>query len=168
MIKNITKDKSYIRPKHTVQDKLTEEEIEQILEDYTEVENISNVAINTHLRYYTIQQNKDGEIIKLFRLGGNLKNKDNCDKYIILTNNMVSWSVQVKNTIFYRKMKINEIKDEYEIIIQELRDDNILLKKENKKLMKINDVKDEYENTIQELRKENKKLMKTINELKKK
>jgi hypothetical protein len=135
MIK-ITNTTNYIRPKTTLQEKLTSDEIEQKLEDYTEVDNINKIPINSHLRYYTLKRDDKGNMSKVFRLGGNLINKDNSDKYIILSNGKVSWSVQTKNTIFYRKMKINEIKDEYETIIEELKDEIMKLKKDNKKYIK--------------------------------
>ena len=101
-----------------------------------EVDNINKIPINSHLRYYTLKRDDKGNMSKVFRLGGNLINKDNSDKYIILSNGKVSWSVQTKNTIFYRKMKLNEIKDEYETIIEELKDEIIKLKKDNKKYIK--------------------------------
>jgi hypothetical protein len=135
MIK-ITNTTNYIRPKTTLQEKLTSDEIEQKLEDYTEVDNINKIPIKSHLRYYTLKRDDKGNMSKVFRLGGNLINKDNSDKYIILSNGKVSWSVQTKNTIFYRKMKINEIKDEYETIIEELKDEIMKLKKDNKKYIK--------------------------------
>ena len=40
---------NYKRPKKTMQDKLTPEEIEERLEDYIEVEDIQNVSLNTHI-----------------------------------------------------------------------------------------------------------------------
>jgi hypothetical protein len=130
MIK-ISKD-NYIRPKTTIQEKLTQQEIEEKLEDYTEVEDINKVPINTHIRYYTLKKDVNGKMTKVFRLGGQLKNKDNSDKYIILGNGKVTWSVQMKNTILYRKMKMDEIKDEYEMIIQDLKNEILKIKKEKK------------------------------------
>jgi hypothetical protein len=131
----ISKD-GYKRPKHTLQDKLTEEEIEEKLEDYIEVEDIKKVPVNSHLRYYTLIPDDKGNLKKIFRLGGQLKNKDNADTYIILTNGKVTWSVQCDTAIFYRKMTIDEIKEDYENIIEDLENTISNLKKENKKLMK--------------------------------
>jgi hypothetical protein len=133
--KKISKDE-YKRPKYTIQDKLTEEEIEEKLADYIEIENINKVPIGSHIRYYTLVPNKNGELIKTFRLGGQLKNKDNSDKFIILSNGKVTWSVQMDTSILYRKMTIDEIKEDYENIIKELEDSNLQLKKDNKKLLK--------------------------------
>ena len=133
--KRINKD-GYKRPKHTIQDKMTTEEIEEKLEDYIEVEDIKTIPILTHIRYYTLVPDEKGTLKKLFRLGGQLKNKDNCDKYIILSNGTVSWTVQMDTSILYRKMKIEEIKEEYENVIKELEDQLLLFKKDNKKLLK--------------------------------
>ena len=133
--KRISKD-DYKRPKHTIQDKMTEEEIEEKLEDYIEIEDIFKVPLNSHIRYYTLIPGKDGEIKKAFRLGGQLKNKDNADKYIILSNGKVTWTVQMETSILYRKMTIEEIKEDYENIIKDLEESNLQLKKDNKKLLK--------------------------------
>ena len=156
--KRITKD-GYIRPKYTLQDKLTEEEIKEKLEDYNEVEDITKVPIGTHIRYFTLIPDKKGKLKKVFRLGGQLKNKDNCDKYIILSNGTVSWTVQIDTSILYKKMNIDEIKDEYENIIKDLED-------------KIKDFEEiqikELEEQISSLKRDNKKLLKKILESKKK
>ena len=133
--KRISKD-DYKRPKHTIQDKMTEEEIEEKLEDYIEIEDIFKVPLNSHIRYYTLIPGKDGEIKKAFRLGGQLKNKDNADKYIILSNGKVTWTVQMDTSILYRKMTLEEIKEDYENIIKDLEEENLQLKKDNKKLLK--------------------------------
>ena len=133
--KRISKD-DYKRPKHTIQDKMTEEEIDEKLEDYIEIEDIFKVPLNSHIRYYTLIPGKDGEIKKAFRLGGQLKNKDNADKYIILSNGTVTWTVQMETSILYRKMTLEEIKEDYENIIKDLEEANLQLKKDNKKLLK--------------------------------
>jgi hypothetical protein len=134
-MQRINKDK-YERPKHTIQDKMTEEEIEEKLADYLEVEDIKKVPIGTHIRYFTLVPNDKGEIKKAFRLGGQLHNKDNADKYIILSNGKITWTVQTETSILYRKMTIDEIKDDYEGVIKELEDEVAQLKKDNKKLLK--------------------------------
>lgn len=133
--KRISKD-NYKRPKHTIQEKMTEEEIEEKLEDYLEVTDIKTVPLKTHIRYYTLIPDDSGVLKKVFRLGGQLKNKDNADKYIVLSNGSVSWTVQIDTSILYRKMTPDEIKDEYENIIQDLEDQVLNLKKDNKKLLK--------------------------------
>ena len=126
--------KQYKRPKKTIQDKLTPTEIKEKLEDYLEVSNLKNVPIGSHLRYFT---KKDGK--KVFRLGGYLVNNSNSDKYIVLSTdtsplnyNRVTWSVQVKDSIFFRKLSLEEIKEEYE---EKIRDLKKIIKKLKKKLI---------------------------------
>ena len=108
--------KGYDRPKSTFTDNLSKEDVEKKLEDYKKVDDISQVPLGTHIRYFT---KKDNEY--LFRMGGNLKANTGLPKFVILKNAQgIEWSVQVEGTIFYKKMGIQEIKDEYEEIIKEL------------------------------------------------
>jgi hypothetical protein len=133
---SIVNDKKYTRPKHTIQDKITDSEIEDALNDYIECEDISKVPLGAHIRYFITTTDKKGNVERKFRFGGFLKNKDNCDKYIILTNNTISWSVQIDNTTFFKKMNIEEIKEEYNKVINEKHQIIKSLKKEIKKLNK--------------------------------
>ena len=132
--KRLSVNDGYQRPKKTVQDKLTASEIKEKLEDYIEVDNISNVPLNTHIRYFSKIKQKSGKIKKVFRLGGFLKNKNNAEKFVILTNGSASWSVQVKTSIFFRKMTISEIKEQYEDEIEDLHKKIRRLKLQVKKL----------------------------------
>ena len=137
-------DDSYKRTKKTLTDKLSAEEIKEKLEDYIEVEDISKVPLNTHIRYFTEKEDKDKKKkIKVFRLGGFLVNKNNYDKYVILSNvpdtgvinaNKKTWSVNTKTSIFYRKQNLDEIKDQYQDELDELYDEVDNLKKQIKKL----------------------------------
>jgi len=102
--------------KKTFTGNLTKEEINEKLQDYKLVEDISKVPLGTHLRYFVI---KDG--VKLFRMGGNLKRNLDLPKFVVLVNALgTEWTVQIKDTIFYKKMLIKEIKEEYDNIIEEL------------------------------------------------
>ncbi len=71
-----------------------------------------------HVRYYMIVKKKVGRTTneqKIFRMGGQIIKIDYEQKYLVLTNGKISWSVQINDTtIFYRKMTIQEIKDFYE------------------------------------------------------
>jgi hypothetical protein len=126
----LTED-NYKRPKETYTDRLDDEDITNLLQDYIKVEQISEVKINTHLRYFTLESDKKtGTIERKFRMGGYLSNKDHADKYVILSNGKKTWSVQVQNTVFYRKMSIPEIKEEYE-------KDLAKYERMNKKLLKL-------------------------------
>jgi hypothetical protein len=116
--------------KKTFTDNLTKEEINEKLEDYKLVEDISKVPLGTHLRYFV---EKDGT--KLFRMGGNLKRNLDLPNFVVLQNAVgVEWTVQIKNTTFYKKMTIKEIKEEYDGIIEDLHDKIKKLKAENKEL----------------------------------
>ena len=137
-------DDSYKRPKKTLTDKLTSEDIKNKLEDYIEVEDISKVPLNTHIRYFTEVEDKvKNKKIKVFRLGGFLVNKNNYDKYVVLSNtpetgvinnNKKTWSVNTKTSIFYRKQNVDEIKEQYKDELDEVYDEVDNLKKQIKKL----------------------------------
>jgi hypothetical protein len=124
--KRLSRDTSYQRPKKTYQDKLTPDEIEEKLEEYVKIEDINKVPLNSHIRYFTLND-KTGK--KEFRLGGFLTNRDQSDKYVILSNGTISWSVQTLNSIFFKKMTIKELKQEYEEKIEQLETENNKLKK---------------------------------------
>ena len=108
------KDSNYVRPEITYTDKLSKKEIESMLLEYEKVVSLEDVPIGTHLRYF---EDKDG--IMKFRTGGVLTIKTGLPEYCILYNNKVSWSVQVKKCVFFRKISVNEIKKEYEILLEQ-------------------------------------------------
>lgn len=106
---------------------LTKEDIAKKLEDYKKVDDISTVPLNTHLRYFS--KGPNGELN--FRMGGNLKRNLDLPNFIVLRNALgVEWTVQVKNTIFYKKMEITDIKREYENVIETLHNKIRELKKQ--------------------------------------
>ena len=77
------------RPTDTYQSKLTDADIEEKLKLYKKIDTIDELTklpLNTHIRYFSVTKDDKGKKIKKFRLGGFLNNKDNYDKYIILTN----------------------------------------------------------------------------------
>lgn len=102
--KKLGADKSYKRPNVTYQETLTADEIAEKLQGYEKVEDIADVPINTHLRYFKLE--KDGT--QTFRTGGFLKDKQQPDKYVMLTNGKQVWSVQVAGTTFFRKLSHKE------------------------------------------------------------
>ena len=119
---DITDNKKYDRPTQTYTDKLSKDDVEKKLEDYKKVDDIYKIPLNTHLRYFI---KKDDQLV--FRMGGILKNNNNLPDYVILKSATgPEWSVQVKDTIFFKKMTVSEIKEEYEKIITDL---NIKIKK---------------------------------------
>jgi hypothetical protein len=112
---------SYKRPILTYTDKLTRDEINNKLDDYIEVKDgFKSVPEGTHIRYFS----KVNKTYK-FRVGGTLINKKGLPDYIVLSNGKKSWSVQMKDTIFFKKISILEIKRVY---IEELENKDKLLK----------------------------------------
>lgn len=133
---NMKPRNEYKRPIYTVQDTLTDKEINAMLEDYVEIEvaDLPSVAISTHMRYFAVEHNSKGYAKKVFRIGGNLVKVDNELRYIVLKNGKESWSVQTEHSIFYRQITIDELKDEYEEIMDEYEKEILDLKNINRKL----------------------------------
>jgi hypothetical protein len=131
---------NYNRPRTTYTDKINKDKDEMMdkLEDYVEENNISNVKLGTHIRYF---KNENGK--KRLIMGGNLINKSGVPRYIVLSNGRAKWSVQLDSVIqFYRKMTIDEIKEDYDEMIDEYEKKIKMLKKVIKELkMEINELK---------------------------
>lgn len=134
--KRLSRDKSYNKTKQSYQESLSPNEIKEKLEEYKKVSDITSVPLNTHIRYFTINK-KTGE--KQFRLGGFLTKINTENQYVILSNNTLSWSVQIKNTIFFRKLTFKEFKQE---------------------------IHEKYKNELDKYKKENKLLKETLREIK--
>jgi hypothetical protein len=135
---NSIKDSDYVRPVLTYTDKLSKKDIETLLLDYEKVTDLNTVPTGTHIRYF---EDKDGEM--KFRMGGILTIKTGLPTYCILKSNQVSWSVQIAKCIFFRRISIKDIKEEYE---------KIIIEKDNK----IN----ELITLIREIKKKNKTILK--------
>jgi len=150
----LTSYDKYERPDETLQDKLTEREIEIMLEDYIEVTDMKKVDRDTHIRYYTVVISNN-VARKVFRIGGELKYASDDGVYVVLSNGQMKWSVQTKNSIFYRQISINEIKKEYEDVIDEYEQEILDLKKILKKLYKkITGKNDDMQTSTREPKKE--------------
>jgi hypothetical protein len=110
---------TYKRPKTTYTDTLTKNAITDYLKDYQEVTNADDLKLGTHVRYFTMENNK-----KKFRLGGYVIKIQ--PEYIVLSNKRYNdnsrstWSVQRKNSILFKQMTNQEIRDEYEQTKKEL------------------------------------------------
>jgi hypothetical protein len=139
--KRLSRDSTYKKTGKSYQEKLSPNEIKKKLEEYSQVDDITNVPLGTHVRYFTINT-KTGD--KQFRLGGFLAKIDSKLQYVICQNGTLSWSVQIKNSVFFRKMSFSDMKEE-------------LIEKISKK----------YEDKIQKLKLENKKLKDTLKQIKK-
>ena len=115
----LSQSKNYKRPSKTLQDSLSNKEIKEKLKQYTSVDNIDNVQLGSHVRYYS-KNITTGEI--KFRLGGILIKRDIDKPYVILSNGSLSWSVQKKTSKFYRKMSLEEEKEHMLNDVRKLRD----------------------------------------------
>jgi len=105
-------DDDYKRPVQTYTEKLSKDEIKQKLEDYKKVDKIGNVKIGTHVRYFS----KKGNIM-VFRLGGIIIANNGLPDYVILKNGTKSWSVQTKDTIFFARISLTDLQQEYEELL---------------------------------------------------
>lgn len=115
----LSKSKNYKRPAKTFQDNLTNDDIKDKLKNYKSVDNINNVQLGTHLRYWA-KNLKTGEL--KFRLGGVLSKRDPDKPYIILDNGVQTWSVQKKSSKFYRKMSKEEERENLLSDVKKIRD----------------------------------------------
>jgi hypothetical protein len=116
--------------KKTQTDNLTKDEIKKLLEDYNEVDDINDVPIGTHMRYFTLVNGENK-----FRMGANLKIIDSAKGFVMLRNAVgYEFSVQLKGTTFFKKMTMTDIKSEYDKLIADLNDKVKKLKSENKLL----------------------------------
>ena len=138
--KRLSRDTNYVKNNKSYQETLTSDEIKEYLKEYKIVEDINNVELNKHIRYFDVDpKTKD----KKFRLGGTYTKKDKENRYIILSNGNQSWSVQLDRVILFEKLTIKEIIDIYDNkllklkkINEDLNNKNINLEKENDKLKK--------------------------------
>lgn len=113
---------------------LTEEEIDNFLEDYVHIQDPLTIPIDSYVRYFNISF-INGKASKVFRLGGKLYSISPDGDYLVIKSGPNVIQVPVKNTIFYKQLTIAEIKDEYEDILDEYEDEISKLKKKNIKLL---------------------------------
>ena len=97
-MQRLTND-NYNKPPVSFTESLSTYEIKKLLEGYEQVNDIGVIKKGTHLRYFS--KNKDDTY--KFRLGGKLTVNNTELKYIVLSNKSKTWSVQIKDTIFYAK-----------------------------------------------------------------
>lgn len=117
---SITSDTGYKRPDRTYQDKLSYDEIKEKLKNYVKVKDLTQIPLNTHIRYIERKINPLTQKLETkFRLGGYLVNNKNPDKYIVLSNGRVKWSVQVPNTVFYMSAKTKEEDTQHQLTDKE-------------------------------------------------
>ena len=155
--KRLTKDTSYVRPKKTLQDSLSNDDIKEKLKDYKKISDIRKVVIGTHIRYFT--KDKEGKK-PVFRLGGFLTKFGDEYKYIILSNGSVSWSVQNNGSNeFWAKMNSKEITEIQETEVEQktkhVEDKYKKLKEQTEYVIKL----------LEDQKKENDKLNKKLKEI---
>ncbi len=139
MTKRLSTDTNYKKVGKSYQDNLSPDEIKQKLEEYKPVYDISNVPLNSHIRYFIFDPKTNK---KQFRLGGFLTKIEK--DYIVLSNGSLSWSVQKKTSVFYQKMSLQEIKQEIISTVsktmgkklEQLKEENRLLKQTLKDVKK--------------------------------
>ncbi len=134
--KRLSSDTEYKKTGKSIQQNLSPDEIKEKLKEYIPLETIDEVPINSHIRYFTVNNGK-----KQFRLGGFLTKIDT--DYVVLSNGKLSWSVQKKNSIFFKKMSYDELKEELiEKISNKFEKKIISLENENESLKKtLKDIK---------------------------
>ena len=156
--KRLSNDNAYIRPKKTVQDTLSNDEIKDKLKDYKKVSDIRKVIIGTHLRYFS----KDKVTKKpVFRLGGFLTKFGDEYKYVILSNGTISWSVQNnQDTQFWSKMNSKEIITNLETEIEDKVKEEI-----DEKYKKLKEKNEYMQKMYEDQKKENDKLAKKLKEI---
>lgn len=134
-----TKRLNYKDGNKSYQDSLSPAEIKKKLEEYKQVDEIDDINIGTHLRYFTFNPST-GQ--KQFRLGGFLSKLDK--DYVVMNNGELSWSVQKDKTVFFKKLSFNDLKEEmiekiskkYEKKITDLTEENLKLKNTLKSIKK--------------------------------
>jgi hypothetical protein len=127
----LSNDTNYSRPKKTIQDILTKEEIKEKLMNYKKVEDITKIVIGSHIRYFT----KDIKTKKnMFRLGGFLTKFGEDYKWLILSNGEFSWSVQINgNNEFWVKINPKDMKEQIQTELEEVIGDKYKKKYEDMK-----------------------------------
>lgn len=136
--KRLSDDTNYKKNGKSLQQTLSPDEIKEKLQEYVQIDSIDDASLNNHIRYFTIDK-KSGK--KQFRLGGFLTKIDK--DYVVLSNGKLSWSVQKNNSVFFKKMSYNELKEEL-----------------------IEKISNKFEKKINTLEKENEALKTTLKDIK--
>lgn len=148
-------EKQYKKPLETVAEKLSSEDIVNLLINYQEVK-FENLKIGIHTRYY--KKNKDDSLD--FKLGGTLLKVNKLEKYCVLMSNGMTWTAQ-ENSIFYQEMnntdKIKELETQIEKDKSQI----------NELISYIKQLEINYKKQIETLQNKNKSLESTIKKLKK-
>lgn len=155
MSNRLALDDGYVRPKKTLQEKFSKEEIAEKLIGYREIKDSSELKdlIGSDVRYF-VYEKYGSKVTKKFRIGGKLIKVDPNNKYIVLATglppNQKTWSVQLDNSELHVKLKVEDVinnqNEEYEKEIQKLTAENNKLKEDKAKLVKLyNELVDKYD-----------------------
>ena len=106
-VKKLGEDNTYNRPKTTYQEQLSANEIGDKLQGYEKVDNIAEVPLNTHIRYFTTKP--DGT--QVFRMGGFLYNKQN-SKIFVLSG---FYDINIDKEIYYSINMIDIVNNNLEL-----------------------------------------------------
>jgi len=143
MPRNTTKRLNNNKGNKSYQESLSPADIKKKLEEYEQVDEINNVKIGTHLRYFTFNPSTGK---KQFRLGGFLSKLD--QDYIIMNNGEFSWSVQKNKTVFFKKLSFVDLKEE---LVKKIS------KKYEKKIIDLSHENDKLKNALKTIKKQLKK-----------
>jgi hypothetical protein len=134
-------NKNYERPELTATDLMNPNDIKKRLINHELIRNeeLEHITSNTRIQYFEVTK----DAIRYKSGGFLIINK--YPTYFILANGKTSWSVQLKNNIFYREISLNRVKEEYEnkikkqnMVINELRFKISSMEKIIKKMSKNN------------------------------
>ena len=111
-ISNHISETTYKRPILTYTDKLSKQQVKELLIDYEQIKSIQElqkISQGTHLRYF---EYKNDEL--LFRTGGIITVNSGLPAYLILSSGKLSWSVQVNKSIFFKRITIKQVRNEFQ------------------------------------------------------
>jgi hypothetical protein len=140
-------DVPYEGEKKTVTDSLTQDQIKDLCDGYSETK-FNDLKLMHHARYFVLDKKTKKP---KFRMGGTIlkiyneviveDGKVTDKKYIVLTNGSLNWSVQKEGTIFFQAKSIlvieDELKEKYTNIIAKKDDEIDTLNKYVKHLEKM-------------------------------
>lgn len=105
---------NYVRPKETVSELLSADEIKLRLVNYEKVEsdNIKKLTPTARIQYFEVI--KDDDQVKFKYKPGGIIISNGYPKYLALSNGKKSWSVQLENHIIFKEKDYDQLKKEYD------------------------------------------------------
>ena len=129
-------DENFVKPKQSFTERLSLDEIADLLSDYEPID-AKNITHGVHIRY----QKKNKKTHKYdFRMGGTIFKIE--PEYFMVSNGKHIWSVQKKDTKFYKKMNFAEKEKEFEETLynknQEIKTSNSIISTQQKEIKQQN------------------------------